>query len=75
MMFSMDIEDFKSRLFLDVVSEEQKAALEGLGVPYQSKGSFVLVPRLLLDKDMSAVVTHEMLLDIGIWIHYLRSVR
>jgi hypothetical protein len=65
MMFSMDIEDFKSRLFLDVVSEEQKAALEGLGVPYQSKGSFVLVPRLLLDKDMSAVVTHEMLLDIG----------
>lgn len=65
MMFSMDIEDFKSRLFLDVVSEEQKAALEGLGVPYQSKGSFVLVSRLLLDKDMSAVVTHEMLLDIG----------
>lgn len=66
MKFKMDIEDFKSRLFLDVVPlETKKAVLDEFGVPYQGKGSFALVPRLFLDSDMSAVVTHEMLLDIG----------
>lgn len=65
MAFGMNIEDFKSQLFLDVVSAEQEAALEGIGVPYQHKGNFALVPRLRIEHDMSAVVTHDMLLDIG----------
>lgn len=69
----MDINEFKERLFIDVNTlESKKEALEKFGVPYQSKGKFALIPRLLVgDKnddgnyELSAVVTHEMILDVG----------
>lgn len=73
MGFNMDVNEFKERLFLDVCPlEAKKAALDSFGVPYQIKGKYALVPRLLIgekntvgDYELSAVVTHEMMLDVG----------
>lgn len=73
MSFNMDVNEFKERLFLDVcILESKKAALDSFGVPYQDKGKYALVPRLFIGKknddgnyELSAVVTHEMMLDVG----------
>lgn len=71
MSFVMSIDEFKSRLFLSVLPASKM--VEDYNVPCLNKGTFRLVPRLLLgEKDSagiyetSAVVTHEMMVDVGI---------
>lgn len=73
MVFNMDVNDFRERLFLDVYTlESKKAALDSFGIPYQSRGKYALAPRLFVGEkndagnyELSAFVTHEMLLDVG----------
>ena len=66
MSFVMSIDEFKSRLFLSVLPTS-KTVEDDYNVPCLNKGTFRLVPRLLLgEKDSdgiyetSAAVTHDM---------------
>ena len=72
MSFVMSIDEFKSRLFLSVLPTS-KTVEDDYNVPCLNKGTFRLVPRLLLgEKDSdgiyetSAAVTHDMMVDVGI---------
>lgn len=70
----MNIEEFKKRLFLGVYRLElTKKTLDNFGVPYRNKGKYALVPRLFVGEKneaenygYSAVVTHGMMLEIGL---------